>query len=155
MGLAYGRDGVVNANRGNNHGCGSGSRRGYCGDDWNCVELARTEAQETQITMIKTQNTWVNGSSYSNSDNGGSAIGCYHVLLERGFSSYQQAASAASSYSDGFVAWIEGEYQVRAGAYTSESAAQAASEPGRNHCGHQLLCRQCHPHRKHPDSLPI
>ena len=128
VGLAYGSGALVNANLENNTGFGSGYRLGYFGDDLNFVELARTDAQETQITMIKTQNTWVNGSSYSNSDNGGSAIGCYHVLLERGFSSYQQAASAASPYSDGFVAWIEGEYQVRAGAYTSESAAQAAAQ---------------------------
>ena len=45
--------------------------------------------------MVKTQNVWVNGSSYSTSDNGGEAIGCYHVLVGSGYRSYEEAAAAA------------------------------------------------------------
>ena len=126
VGLAYGSGALVNANLENNTGYGSGYRMGYFDDDLDFVELAWTDEDETQITMVKTQNTWVNGTSYSNSDNGGDVIGCYHVLVERGYRSYEQAAAAAQEYRDGFVAWIDGDYQVRAGSYTSRQEAEDA-----------------------------
>ena len=128
VGLAYGSGALVNANLENNTGYGSGYRMGYFDDDLDFVELARTDEDETQITMVKTQNTWVNGSSYSNSDNGGDVIGCYHVLVESGYRSYEQAAADAQEYRDGFVAWIDGDYQVRAGSYTSRQEAEDAAQ---------------------------
>lgn len=128
VGLAYGSGALVNANLENNTGYGSGYRMGYFDDDLDFVELAWTDKDETQITMVKTQNTWVNGTSYSNSDNGGDVIGCYHVLVESGYRSYEQAAAAAQEYRDGFVAWIDGDYQVRAGSYTSRQEAEDAAQ---------------------------
>ena len=127
-GLAYGSGALVNANLENNTGYGSGYRMGYFDDDLDFVELAWTDEDETQITMVKTQNTWVNGTSYSNSDNGGDVIGCYHVLVESGYRSYEQAAADAQEYRDGFVAWIDGDYQVRAGSYTSRQEAEDAAQ---------------------------
>ena len=128
VGLAYGSGALVNANLENNTGYGSGYRMGYFDDDLDFVELARTDEDETQITMVKTQNTWVNGTSYSNSDNGGDVTGCYHVLVESGYRSYEQAADDAQEYRDGFVAWIDGDYQVRAGSYTSRQEAEDAAQ---------------------------
>ena len=128
VGLAYGSGALVNANLENNTGYGSGYRMGYFDDDLDFVELAWTDEDETQITMVKTQNTWVNGTSYSNSDNGGNVIGCYHVLMESGYRSYEQAAADAQEYRDGFVAWIDGDYQVRAGSYTSRQEAEDAAQ---------------------------
>lgn len=128
VGLAYGSGALVNANLENNTGYGSGYRMGYFDDGLDFVELARTDEDETQITMVKTQNTWVNGTSYSNSDNGGDVIGCYHVLVESGYRSYEQAAADAQEYRDGFVAWIDGDYQVRAGSYTSRQEAEYAAQ---------------------------
>ena len=128
VGLAYGSGALVNANLENNTGYGSGYRMGYFDDDLDFVELAWTDEDETQITMVKTQNTWVNGTSYSNSDNGGDVIGCYHVLVESGYRSYEQAAADAQEYRDGFVAWIDGDYQVRAGSYTSRKEAEDAAQ---------------------------
>ena len=128
VGLAYGSGALVNANLENNTGYGSGYRMGYFDDDLDFVELAWTDEDKTQITMVKTQNTWVNGTSYSNSDNGGEAIGCYHVLVEDGYRSYEQAADDAQEYRDGFVAWIDGDYQVRAGSYTSRQEAEDAAQ---------------------------
>ena len=127
VGLAYGSGALVNANLENNTGYGSGYRMGYFDDNLDFVELARTDEDETQITMVKTQNTWVNGSSYSNSDNGGDVIGCYHVLVESGCRSYEQAAADAQEYRDGFAAWVDGDYQVRAGSYTSQREAEDAA----------------------------
>lgn len=128
VGLAYGSGALVNANLENNTGYGSGYRMGYFDDDLDFVELAWTDEDETQITMVKTQNTWVNGTSYSTSDNGGDVIGCYHVLVESGYRSYEQAADDAQEYRDGFVAWIDGDYQVRAGSYTSRQEAEDAAQ---------------------------
>ena len=128
VGLAYGSGALVNANLENNTGYGSGYRMGYFDDDLDFVELAWTDEDETQITMVKTQNMWVNGSSYSTSDNGGDVIGCYHVLVENGYRSYEQAAADAQEYRDGFVAWIDGDYQVRAGSYTSRQEAEDAAQ---------------------------
>lgn len=128
VGLAYGSGALVNANLENNTGYGSGYRMGYFDDDLDFVELAWTDEDETQITMVKTQNTWVNGTSYSNSDNGGDVIGCYHVLVESGYRSYEQAAADAQEYRDGFAAWIDGDYQVRAGSYTSRQEAEDAAQ---------------------------
>ena len=128
VGLAYGSGALVNANLENNTGYGSGYRMGYFDDDLDFVELAWTDEDETQITMVKTQNTWVNGTSYSNSDNGGDVIGCYHVLVESGYRSYEQAAADAQEYRDSFVAWIDGDYQVRAGSYTSRQEAEDAAQ---------------------------
>lgn len=128
VGLAYGSGTLVNANLENNTGYGSGYRMGYFDDDLDFVELAWTDEDETQITMVKTQNTWVNGTSYSTSDNGGDVIGCYHVLVEDGYRSYEQAAADAQEYRDGFVAWIDGDYQVRAGSYTSRQEAEDAAQ---------------------------
>ena len=127
VGLAYGSGALVSANLENNTGYGAGYRLGYFDGELDFVELAWTEEEQTQLTMVKTQNTWVNGTSYSSADNGGEVIGCWHVLLGEGYGSYRQAAAAAAEYPDGFVAWIQGDYQVRAGAYASESQARSAA----------------------------
>ena len=105
---------LVNANLENNTGYGSGYRLGYFDRDLDFVELGRTGSKETRITMVKAQNTWVSGSSYSNSDNGGAVIGSYHLQVET-CSSYEEAVRAAEDYPDGFPAWIDGEYQVGVG----------------------------------------
>lgn len=92
---------------------------------WTLWSLGRTGPKETKITMVKAQNTWVSGSSYANSDNGGAVIGSYHLQVET-CSSYEEAARAAEDYRDGFPAWIDGEYQVRSGAYTTREEAEDA-----------------------------
>ena len=128
VGLAYGSGALVSANLENNTGYGSGYRLGYFDENLDFVELAQTEAGQTQITMVKTQNVWVNGSSCSTTDNGGEALGCYHVLVGEDYGSYRQAAEAAAGYPGGFVAWINGSYQVRAGAYLTQGEADTAAQ---------------------------
>lgn len=125
VGLYYGTSALVSANLENNDGYGAGYRFGYYDSDLDFVELGRTSSSVTQLTMIKTQNVWVSGTSYSTSNNGGTLIGCYHVLVSDGYSSFSAAQQAAQKYSDGFVAWIDGEYQVRVGAYETQAEAQS------------------------------
>ena len=121
---------LVGANLWNNTGYGAGYRFGYYDSSLNFVELARTDKSVEQVSVIKTQNTWFDTSgsrsSYSNTDNGCSVVvGCYHIQVPGTYASYRDAAADAEAL-DGFVAWIDGSYQVRIGAYTSKEEAQAA-----------------------------
>jgi len=125
VGLAYGSNALVSANLENNTGYGSGYRFGYYDSDLDFVELGRTSSSVTKLTMVKAQNIWVSGTSYSTSDNGGKLIGCYHVQMPGSYNSYNAAYSKASDYSDGFVAWIDGAYQVRVGAYETKAEAES------------------------------
>ena len=121
---------LIGANLWNNTGYGAGYRFGYFDKNLNFVGLARTDASVEQVSVIKTQNTWFDSSgsrsSYSNSDNGSSVVvGCYHIQVPGSYSSYRDASADAKSLG-GFVAWINGSYQVRVGAYTTKEAAAAA-----------------------------
>ena len=116
----------------NNTGYGSGYRFGYYDSGRNFVELARTDASVTQAAVLKTQNLYYGRDSAQNKDTYSSAItsgilvGCYHLQIDGTYSGYEQAQAAASQYSGGFVAWINGSYQVRVGAYASKEDAEAA-----------------------------
>ena len=132
VGLAYGSGALVGANLENNTGYGSGYRFGYFDEDLRFEELGETDEKETQITVLKAQNTWFyyDRSSgkyiYSNSDNGGTVVGCFHLLIDS-FRRFDDAAEEAEEYDGGFVAWIDGEYQVRVGAYLSKEDALDAA----------------------------
>lgn len=115
----------------NNTGYGAGYRFGYYDSGLNFVELARTDAATTQVAVLKTQNLSYGRDSaqdkttYSSSVISNTTVGCFHIQLDGSFYDYASAAAAAESYG-GFVAWINGAYQVRVGAYTSKEAAQSA-----------------------------
>ena len=115
----------------NNTGYGSGYRFGYYDSGLNFVELARTGADTTQVSVLKTQNlsygydSTQGKNTYSSSVVSNTVVGCYHIQVPGSFSGYEEAAAAAESHG-GFVAWINGAYQVRVGAYASRSGAESA-----------------------------
>lgn len=115
------------ANLENNTDYGAGYRFGYYDSGLNFVELARTDAGTTQVSVLKTQNLSYSSDSntYSSSVISNTVVGCYHIRVPGSFSGYAEAAEAAEGY-DGFVAWIDGAYQVRVGAYASKSEAEGA-----------------------------
>ncbi len=128
VGLYYGSSALPGANLQND--VGSGYRFGYLDEDTFC-EIGYTE--ETKISMVKSQNVWYSSSlpeggyGYSDQITSSVAVGCYHLYLET-YDTFEQAQEAADEVG-GFPAWIQGEYQVRFGAYTSrEAAAEAAQE---------------------------
>lgn len=129
VGLTYGSGALATANLENNTGAGSGYRFGYYDTNLQFHELGRTDQSTTKLTMLKTQNIWVNGSSYATSNNGGQVIGCYHIQVPGNYTDYTQAAQAAAPLG-GFVAWIDGSFQVRVGAYTTKEEAEAAIAAG-------------------------
>lgn len=114
----------------NNTGYGAGYRFGYYDSDLDFVELARTEEDVTEVAVLKTQNMYYGYVSsagkytYSDSITSSVAVGCYHIQLPGSYRFYEDAAEDAEDYG-GFVAWIDGEYQVRVGAYLTRSDAEA------------------------------
>ncbi len=126
VGIFYGSNALPGANLLND--VGSGYRLGYYDDNRVFQQLAATS--ETAISVVKTQNvyygkvgTW---SGYYDSITSNIAVGCWHLKLPGSYSSYDEAAAAASAHSGGFVAWIDGTWQARVGAYLDKESAQAA-----------------------------
>lgn len=119
------------ANLENNTGYGSGYRFGYYTSNLNFVELGRTSKNVTQISMLKTQNMYygydpsAGKTTYSDSITSDLVVGCYHIQIPGAYATYEDAAADAELYG-GFVAWINGSYQVRVGAYQSKEGAEGA-----------------------------
>lgn len=124
IGLAYGSGVVPSANLQNS--VGSGYRFGYFDADRSFVSLAYTE--ETRITMLKTQNLYLSGSTYSATVPSGTytAIGCYHIELPGTYPDFESAKRAATAVPGAFPAYIMGSFTVRVGAYTTKAEAEAA-----------------------------
>lgn len=127
VGLAYGSTALDGANLKNS--VGSGYRFGYLDGNRNFCELGRTE--ETDISVAKTQNvyygTYQGYTSYSGSITSNILVGCWHVRLPVTPGSFEEA-QAAADVNGGFPAWINGEWQVRTGAYGTRAEAQAAAD---------------------------
>jgi stage II sporulation protein D len=131
VGLYYGSSALQGANLLN--AVGSGYRFGYFDSDKQFVELASTG--ETAISVVKTTNVYYGSydgySSYHEELTSSSiAVGCYHLQLPDSYVSYEEAQNAASAYSDGFVAYIDGGYYARVGNYLTRSQAEAAQQEG-------------------------
>ena len=115
----------------NEDGYGAGYRFGYYDEDLNFVELARTDPTTTQVAVLKTTNLTYGYSSalgkytYGEDLSGDVTVGCYHVLVADGVSR-GEAEDLASVLDDSFVAWIDGRYQVRVGAYATQEEAETA-----------------------------
>ena len=119
----------ANLENNNSAGYGWGYRFGYYDGNLNFVELARTGRDTIAVSVLKTQNLRFDGSRYT-SDGGGVLVGCYHIQIPGSCGSYSEAAAIAAGYDGGFVAWINGAYQVRVGAYASEAEAAGAGISG-------------------------
>lgn len=126
VGLFYGSNALPGANLLND--VGSGYRLGYYDDDRVFQQLAATS--ETAISVVKTQNVYYgtvgNWAGYYDTITSSIAVGCWHLKLPGSYSSYDEAAAAASAYSGGFAAWIDGEWQARVGAWPDKESAQVA-----------------------------
>ncbi len=115
----------------NNTGYGSGFRFGYYDEDLNFVELGRTGRDITEAAVLKTQNMYYGYDAaagkytYSESITSDTVVGCYHIQIPGSYAVYEDAAADAAVYG-GFVAWVDGKYQVRVGAYQSKSGAEGA-----------------------------
>ncbi len=125
VGLTHASGALPAANLENNTGYGAGYRFGYFDSSLSFVELARTDSSQTRISMLKSQNLWYGGSGYETTNNGGPLVGCYHIQVPGVYYNYADARNDAEIF-NGFVAWIDGTYQVRVGSYASSQSAQSA-----------------------------
>ena len=106
----------------------TGYRMGYYDEALDFVEVARTE--HNYLSMVKTTNLYRSGENYTTAKPSGSyeTLGCYHLKHSGQFDSYESALRTAQTLEGGFVAWINGVYQVRTGSYTTAADAQAAAD---------------------------
>ena len=93
---------------------GSGYDFGYYDSEREFHALGGTD--ETEITMVIDRNT----------STGGGAVGCYHIRLPGTYSTYDEALSVASEYSDGFPAYYNGRFYALYGEFETAGEAQLA-----------------------------
>ncbi len=123
VGLAHSSAALASANLENS--VGSGYSFGYYDGGNTFIALGSTD--ETQISMLKTKNIYLQGGSYyeSNPGNVSGVVGCYHIQLPGSYGSFEAAKNAASTYG-GFPVWASGTYYARVGAYASSGEAESA-----------------------------
>jgi len=127
VGLAYGAGAMDGANLLND--VGSGYRFGYLNASREFCPLGETE--EKAISVVKTQNVYYmplpdNFNGYTDDGTSDICVGCWHVQLPVTPSGFQEARSYAES-AGGFPAWINGAWQVRVGAYSTQEEARSAA----------------------------
>ncbi len=126
IGLYYGSNVLPSANLLNN--VGSGYSFGYF--DVNRQFQRVGETGVTALTMMKDWNMYLYGGAYYDEEPSGSysVIGCYHVLLDRVFSTFEEAVAEANTYTltRAFPAYFSGQYRVCVGSYISYAQADEA-----------------------------
>lgn len=136
VGLYYGSNALTSANLLNESGYGSGYRFGYFDPDngLEFVELAYTNSDRRAITMVRTSNVYLTSTGFvteAPTNSTAKVLGCYHVVLPVEYDDFEEAQAAAEGLDGAFVAWLDGAYQVRYGAFfTNEEAQQAAGSLG-------------------------
>ncbi|MFI3253213.1 MAG: SpoIID/LytB domain-containing protein [Eubacteriales bacterium] len=118
VGLYYGDSKLTSANLASSNG--AGYEFGYYQNKTSFVPLAYTT--ETEITMVIGSTVYLSGNQFSTSGSG-SVLGVYHALHSAGYENFEAAFSVADTLAQGFVAWIDGDFQVRSGHFTSSSEA--------------------------------
>lgn len=133
VGLAYDKTALDGVNLQND--VGSGFRFGYLDENRAFWQVGYTT--ETALSVVKTQNVWYGIDPkysdklkcYSDQIVSDVAVGCWHVQLplEIEPAAFEEAQAQAQALG-GFPAWINGAWQVRLGAYTSQEEAQAMAD---------------------------
>lgn len=121
VGLYYDSTELTSANLANSEG--TGFQFGYYENKTDFVKLGQTT--ETSITMVIGDTVYLSGSTYYTTapTSSSAVLGCYHVIHSKGYASYNEALTQANKLEDSFVAWIEGDFQVRSGTFTTSSEA--------------------------------
>ena len=123
VGLRFGSSALFSANLENE--VGSGYEFGWFDEDRDFVSIGWTEEEKLSMTAAGT--IYMPGDGTYSSEDGESEIGAWHIQLDEIFDDYDEALETAAEY-DGYVAYIDEEYVVRVGSYTSKKKAKAALE---------------------------
>jgi stage II sporulation protein D len=132
IGLYFGSSTLISANLENERG--SGYNLGWFDSSYEFIPVGWTEVQ--RVTTMKDKNIFLQSGNYYDTPLAGeySVIGAYHLQASSVYSTFEEALAAAESFSGiipSFPAYIDGQYRVRMGSFTSVEAAQAkAAELG-------------------------
>jgi len=130
VGLYYGTSSLVSANLQNK--VGYGYRLGFFDSQGSFITLWTIE-DTNKITMAKDQNLFYKESVFYTTDAPADSrsLGAYHVQFSTPYANAQLAKDALKELLakgvPGFASYINGEYYIRTGAYTTEAAASAAA----------------------------
>ena len=125
-GLYYGDQALYSANLQND--VGSGYALGWFDENTRQFhEIGYLENEK--ISMTAAGSIYLSGGTYSASrpNRVDGVIGGYQVQLEEAFPSFEEAAYAAGQLPDGFPAFINNQYRVRMGSFTTREDAEIAA----------------------------
>ena len=131
IGLYYESSALPSGNLQNVDGLGSGYDFGYFDSSRNFVSIGAWTG-ENRITMLMDRNmTWYpgDGSSageYREGTGGEVVVGCFHIQINDGYSSFEEARAEADNYQNGFVRFETDRFLVLVGRYTTRDAANDA-----------------------------
>ena len=130
VGLYYGSSAMPSANLANE--VGDGYNFGWFDSNREFYYIGYT--YENKITTMKDTNMYLSGGTYYDSmaPAGYTTIGAYHVDIGESYGTYDDALYAAYDIEsetgvNAFPAYINGDYRVRAGSYSSKSSAENAA----------------------------
>jgi len=131
VGLFTGENALPSANLRNADGLGSGFEFGYFDTDRNFIPIGAW-TDETSITMMMDRNmVWQAGTfgEYREGTSGNVVVGCFHVRLNMGFNTFEEAKAEASMHQGAFVRFQADQqypFLVLIGQHTTRAAAEAA-----------------------------
>ena len=131
IGLFFGPSALPSANLQNVEGFGRGFDFGYFDSGRAFVPIGAW-TDESRITMMMDRNmVWNPGTGtvageYREGTSGAASVGAFHVQLDAGYGTFQEARAIADEHSGGFVRYENGTFLVLIGHYTSRTAAETA-----------------------------
>jgi len=129
--LCYGSDVLPSANLQNSDGFGKGYDFGYYDANREFVSTGAW-TNETAISMMMDRNmTWNAGAGggageYREGTGGSVVVGCFHVQLNAGYDTFEEARTEAAKYNNAFVRYQSGKFLVLIGSHTTRTAAESA-----------------------------
>ncbi len=127
VGLYYDEDAMPTANLQVTNG--EGYRLGFYDSTLTFIEKYYTNAKK--ITMTNDQNLWYLDNKFytANAPSGAKVLGAYHIECTTQFNDLSSANASLAGFKNqghtGFIAYINGTYRVRLGAYSNTSDAEA------------------------------
>jgi len=131
IGLNYGSDELPSANLQNTDGFGRGYDFGYFDANRNFVPIGAW-TDESRISMLMDRNmVWNPGvgggaGEYREGTEGSAVVGCFHVQVNAGCDSFEEARAGAEKYQNAFVRYQSGKFLVLMGNYTTRAGAESA-----------------------------
>lgn len=126
VGLYYGGSALFSANLQNYQG--SGYYLGWFDEETRDFVEVGYLGQE-KISMTADGTIYISGGTYyaGKPSHVEATVGGYHVQLEEVFTSFDEASYVAEQFDGGFVAYVGGDYRVRAGHFTAREDAEVAA----------------------------